>query len=120
MPSHEEFWNDDCKRFIERIIKANKEIFVLSALIDKQMCGYDVIKEIFLKYNVLLGQGSVYPILYTLEEEGILQAEYIKGDMRSKNYCFTPKGREISQNEIEAFTNAMDRVRSLIEFELYV
>lgn len=99
------------------IIKTNREIFLLSALVDKQMCGYDIIKEIFLKYNVFLSQGSVYPILYTLEEEGILQAEYSKGDMRSKNYSFTPKGREVSQNEIEAFINAMDRVRSLIVIE---
>ena len=40
---------DSCKKFVDRIIKTNREIFILYSLLDKQMCGYDLIKEIFFK-----------------------------------------------------------------------
>ena len=79
------------------------------------MCGYDLIKEIFLKCNVFLSQGTVYPILYTLEEEGVLHAEYSKGDMRSKKYSLTPKGREIAQKDIKEFIKAMEQLSALIQ-----
>lgn len=106
---------DSCKKFVDRIIKTNREIFILYSLLDKQMCGYDLIKEIFLKCNVFLSQGTVYPILYTLEEEGILRAEYSKGDMRSKKYSLTSKGREIAQKDMKEFIKAMEQISALIQ-----
>jgi len=106
---------DSCKKFADRIIKANREIFILCSLLDRQMCGYDLIKEIFLKCDVFLSQGTVYPILYALEEEGVLHAEYSKGDMRSKKYSLTPKGREITQKDIKEFIKAMEQISALIQ-----
>lgn len=105
----------DCKRYIDKIIKANREIFIMSSLLEKQMCGYDIIKEIFLKCNVFLSQGTVYPVLYSLEEEGILYAEYSKGDMRSKNYSLTPKGKEIAQKNIDEFIKSINYLTFLIQ-----
>jgi DNA-binding PadR family transcriptional regulator len=72
------------------------------------MCGYDVIKEIFLRCNVFLSQGNVYPVLYSLEEEGILRAEFTKGNMRSKLYFVTPEKKETVQNKIDLFAKAME------------
>ena len=109
------FDDDDENRYIDRIIKTNLEVFIASFLYDKQMNGYDLIKEIFLKYNVFLSQGTVYPALYSMAEEGILQAEYSKSNMRSKKYSLTPIGKEITQKNIEEFVNAMDHAASLIQ-----
>ena len=109
------FDDDDENRYIDRIIKTNLEVFIASFLYDKQMSGYDLIKEIFLKYNVFLSQGTVYPALYSMAEEGILQAEYSKSNMRSKKYSLTPIGKEITQKNIEEFVNAMDHAASLIQ-----
>ena len=105
----------DCKRYIDKIIKTNREIFIMSSLLEKPMCGYDIIKEIFLKCNVFLSQGTVYPVLYSLEEEGILYAEYSKGDMRSKNYSLTPKGREVAQKNIDEFIKSINHLTFLIQ-----
>lgn len=107
--------DEEYRKFVDRIIKVNREIFILSTLSDKSMCGYDIIKEIFLKCNVFLSQGSVYPILYSLEEEGILRAEFSKGDMRTKRYSFTPEGREIAQKKLEEFEKAMESVLALLK-----
>lgn len=100
----------ECTKFVERIVKANNDIFILNSLIDKPMCGYDVIREIFTKWHVFLSQGQVYPILYTLEEEGIIRAEFARGNMRSKLYFITDERREDVQRRIETFVKAMSAV----------
>ncbi|MHB8117535.1 MAG: PadR family transcriptional regulator [Methanothrix sp.] len=106
---------DDCKKFVERIIKTNREVFILSSLLEKQMCGYDLIKEILSTCDVFLSQGAVYPVLYTLEGEGLLHAEYSKGDMRSKKYSLTPLGRKIVEKEVEDFAKALEQVSLLLK-----
>ncbi len=102
-------------RFLDKIIKANREIIVLSILIEKPMCGYDLIKEIFAKSQVFLGQGAVYPILYSLEEEGLLRAEFGRGNMRTKKYHITPAGKEIVQMKRECFIKALAYVSNLVQ-----
>jgi PadR family transcriptional regulator PadR len=106
---------DYCKKFVDRIIKTNREVFIMCALLEKQMCGYDIIKEIFSRCDVFLSQGTVYPILYTLEEEGMLHAEYSKGDMRSKKYSLTPRGREAAEKDVEDFAKALEQVSFLVK-----
>jgi DNA-binding PadR family transcriptional regulator len=105
-----ELEDGEYKKFVDRIVKANREIFVLCVLANKPMCGYDVIKEIFVRCNVFLSQGNVYPILYSLEEEGILRAEFTRGNMRSKLYFIAPEKRETVQKNIDLFANAMESV----------
>ncbi len=102
-------------RFLDKIIKANREIIVLSILSERPMCGYDLIKEIFAKFQVFLGQGAVYPILYSLEEEGILRAEFGRGNMRTKKYHITPDGLEIVRLKRECFIKALAYVSNLVQ-----
>ena len=74
------------------------------------MSGYDIIKEIFHRYDVLLSQGSAYPILYSLEEDEILRVEFPKGNMRTKLYSLTPTGREIAQKKLCDFVEALEAI----------
>ncbi|MDD1750794.1 MAG: PadR family transcriptional regulator [Methanothrix sp.] len=106
---------DYCKKFVDRIIKSNREVFIMYSLLEKQMCGYDLIKEIFSRCDVFLSQGTVYPILYTLEEEGLLHAEYSKGDMRSKKYSLTAKGRDIAEKYVEDFAKTLEQISFLVK-----
>ena len=103
-----ELEDEEYNKFVDRIVKANKEIFVLYVLANKPMCGYDVIKEIFLRTHVFLNQGNVYPILYSLEEEGILRAEFTRGNMRSKLYSIAIEQSETIQKKIELFVKAAE------------
>jgi DNA-binding PadR family transcriptional regulator len=106
--------------YVDRIIKSNLDVVVLTTLAETPMCGYDLIKDIFLKYNVFLSQGTIYPLLYTLKEKGILQAEFGKGDMRSKVYYITPKGEEIVKDVLNEFTKAIDYVMDQVRGEYNV
>lgn len=105
---------ESCMRHVSAIIKNNREIFIMLSILNGPICGYDIIKNIFAKYDVFLSQGAVYPILYSMEEEGLLIAEYHKGDMRSKNYSFTPQGYEVAKTSIAGFAIALNRLEALI------
>ncbi|TRZ67789.1 MAG: PadR family transcriptional regulator [Methanothrix sp.] len=105
----------DTNQYISRIIKNNLDVVVLATLAKKPVCGYDLIKDIFSKYNVCLSQGTVYPLLYVLREKGVLQVEFAKSDMRTKVYYITTDGEEFVREELNEFVTAVEVVMSLIE-----
>lgn len=89
----------------EEIVKSHLEIILLKLLSEKPMCGLDIIKEIFMRYNVLLSQGTVYSILYSLKKDNIIYAEFTKGNMRTKRYSATTEGKMIINRKINEFIN---------------
>ena len=114
-PAQKEGPEADMNQYISRIVKNNLDVVVLATLAKKPMCGYDLIKDIFSKYNVFLSQGTVYPLLYVLREKGVLQVEFAKADMRTKVYYITSDGEEFVREELNAFVTAIEVVMSLIE-----
>lgn len=88
---------------IEDIIKSHLEIIILKLLSNRAMCGYDLIKEIYSRYSVLISQGTVYPFLYSLRESGIIQVEPMKGNMRTKLYSVTEEGKHIIEKRFNEF-----------------
>jgi PadR family transcriptional regulator PadR len=105
----------ECQACLDRMVKANREVILLSLLKERPLCGYDIIKEIFSKYNVFLSQGTVYPILYALEEEGVLRAEYSRGNMRSKTYTLTPKGALLTEEKLDGFRRSLDYMLTIFK-----
>lgn len=100
---------------VEDIVKSHLEIIILKIMSMRPMCGYDLIKEIFSNFNVLLSQGTVYPFLYSLKEEGIVQASFSKGDMRSKIYSVTNEGKQVIDKRMQDFITAEEYILNLIK-----
>lgn len=96
------------------IVKNHLDVIVLSMLIEESMCGYDLIKEIVSRYNVLISQGTVYPLLYSLKEEGILQVEPMKGDMKTKRYTVAPDKRQSIEEKIDKFIRVEESILNSI------
>ena len=114
-PAQKEGQEADTNQYISRIVKNNLDVVVLATLAKKPMCGYDLIKDIFSKYNVFLSQGTVYPLLYVLREKGVIQVEFAKSDMRTKIYYVTSDGDEFVREELNEFMKAIEVVMSLVE-----
>ncbi len=93
----------DSHRLKEDIVKNHLEIIIFSMLLEMPMCGYDLIKEISARYNVLLSQGTVYSLLYCLKDENIIRAEFTKCDMRTKRYFITQEGKSIIDKRMYEF-----------------
>lgn len=102
-------------QFKEDIVKNHLEIIILSMLSDRPMSGYNLIKEIFARYNVLISQGTIYSLLYTLKDEGILHAGLAKGDMREKIYSFTQEGKQDVDKKIAEYIETDEYVLNSIK-----
>jgi len=102
-------------RFKENIVKSHLEVIVLSMLVEMPISGYDLIKEILARYNVFLSQGTVYSLLYCLKDEGIIRAEFTRGDMRTKRYSITQEGKQIVEKRIDEFIDAGESILNSIK-----
>lgn len=88
------------KETLENLIKANLKTVVLSLLRSQPMCGYHIIKSIHQRYHVLISQGTVYPLLYTLAQQEIIG---VKTQNRLKVYALTEKGKAVAEEKIRDF-----------------
>ena len=84
---------------IERQLKKGAlELIVLRLLADRPGYGYELLAQLSQRSKgyFQLREGTLYPILYRLEDDGLLQADWSAGEGRSapkKTYRITPQGR---------------------------
>ncbi len=86
-------------RFERQIKKGVMEMLVLQLLSQQPSYGYQLLTRLAETPSGLLKvrEGTLYPILYRLEEEGMLNSGWQTGEGRSapkKIYTITDKGRE--------------------------
>lgn len=62
---------------VERFVKEYLDLVVLALILNKPMCGTEIIDEVHKKFNVLLSPGTLYPLLHGLKENGLLEREYV-------------------------------------------
>lgn len=98
---------------LEQCVKKSLDIIVLALLLQRPMCGFDIIKTIVQNFNVLLSQGTVYPILYELKEKGYVRDEK-KGDNKTRLYIPTEDGMEYMEKKIRDYLIAQDSIINLI------
>ncbi|MEM3421467.1 MAG: PadR family transcriptional regulator [Candidatus Hadarchaeum sp.] len=60
---------------VHKLVKSELEYLFLALLMRRPMCGTDIIKEIHVKFGLLLSPGTVYPLLHDLETRGLIQHE---------------------------------------------
>ncbi|HEX7079646.1 MAG TPA: helix-turn-helix transcriptional regulator [Gammaproteobacteria bacterium] len=93
------------------------ELLVLRLLVRREMYGYELVKSIRAAtgYAISLGEGVVYPALYSLEERGALKARRKVVNGRSRvYYALTARGRK----RLEHLTEEWERVSGGIEAAL--
>jgi DNA-binding PadR family transcriptional regulator len=93
------------RQALEFFVKKHLETIVLALLSRSPMCGYDIIRTIYQRYHTFLSQGTVYPLLYSLEGEGLLSVMK-SGSPRSKVYALTEEGKRVAEGKINDFISA--------------
>ena len=99
---------------IEDRVKKSLDVIIYSILQNSSLCGFNIIKNIVQNFNVLLSQGTVYPILYDLTKKGYLKVETQK-DNRTRVYSVTEEGAVFFKAKIQSFIDAQSRVMSFIQ-----
>jgi len=101
----------------KELLKGSTVILILTLLDRKAMYGYEMIKEIEEKSEGIFTfkEGTLYPILHSLESEGMVECYWTEseGGRKRKYYKITKSGREYSrkkQEEWKIFRSAVDKV----------
>lgn len=86
-------------RFSQQLKKGVLEMLVLKLICDGPSYGYELLNRLREQSKLLLQlkEGTLYPILYRLEDEGLITAGWKTGAGRAapkKIYEATEKGRE--------------------------
>lgn len=101
----------------KELLKGSTEILILTLLDRSPMYGYEMIAAIERESGGVFSfkEGTLYPILHTLESEGHVESFWSEGDgaRKRKYYRITETGMrylKARQSEWACFRTAVDRV----------
>ncbi len=99
------------------LIRGNTPTMVLAVLRDGPQHGYAIAREVNRRTGDALKfkQGTLYPVLYSLEQDGLIAGEWehLEGERPRKVYTITEAGSAELARRLKAwntFTEAMARV----------
>ncbi len=101
------------------LLRGNVPTLILSALADGPQHGYAIAQEINKRTrdSLKFKQGTLYPVLHTLEREGLVIGEWQhdRGERPRLVYAITDAGRAELASRVQAwkrFSQAMERMIS--------
>ncbi len=106
----------DKERIGGELLKGHITTMILAILDDRPRHGYEIMKTLSDRTGGVfeLGQGTVYPLLYSLEEQGwICSAIEVVEGRRRRVYSLTALGRKHGQEckvRWRVFQEAMNRI----------
>lgn len=81
----------------KELLKGSTNMLVLSLLEEKNMYGYEMIKELTIKSENIFEfkEGTLYPILHNLEEKNYITSYWDEtGAKKRKYYTITKQGKK--------------------------
>lgn len=97
-----------------QILPGTLDMLILKAVSLKPLHGYGVLLRIGqISGNALeIPQGSLYPALYRLEHQGLIEAEWGESDNKRKArfYRLTPAGRRRLKEEAASWQRLADAI----------
>ena len=109
-------------RISRELLKGSTTMLVLSLLENENMYGYEMIKKLTEKSkNVFeFQEGTLYPILHSLEEKNYITSYWDKTVAKKrKYYSITKKGKDVlKEKEVEwkIFSNGVNKVLGGVSF----
>lgn len=101
----------------KELLKGSTTILILSLLNRKNMYGYEMIKEIEERSKGIFSfkEGTLYPILHSLENENFIEAYWDEGEGKRKRkyYRITEDGKKIlkeKEAEWKLFSSTVNEV----------
>jgi PadR family transcriptional regulator PadR len=84
------------------------ELCVLSALRGRSLYGYDLVKTLRALDGLVIGEGTIYPILSRFKQEGLVETSLVESNAgpARKYYRLTVRG-ERQLDEMQAYWEAV-------------
>lgn len=101
----------------KELLKGSTDLLVLTLIEKEPMYGYQMIKELSKKSeNVFnLQEGTLYPILHTLEEKNYISSYWDEtGSKKRKYYIITKEGKKHLKDKKEEWKTYRDGVTNVL------
>lgn len=101
-------------------MSGSSQMLVLNLLNDKSYYGYELIKTLKLRSNDVfdMKEGTLYPILHKLENEGMIHSfnQEVSGRTR-RYYAITDKGAKVLAKQKEEWLQFSGAVNQVLTFQ---
>ena len=101
------------------LLQGTLDLLILQTLTREPLHGWGIAKRILLLSGDVLsvGQGSLYPALHRLEQQGWIVAEWKDSDLgrAAKFYVLSREGRKQLTRELQTWDRLSSAVRLVIE-----
>jgi PadR family transcriptional regulator PadR len=100
----------------EQLRRGTLELAVLLAIAPERRYGLEILRRLEFA-DLVLAEGTIYPLLARLERDGLLDAEWVEGEgpRPRKYYRLTPAGRARMTAMSEAFRAVAGGIEGMIE-----
>ena len=99
------------ENLVKTTVKGLRRVLILWLISQSKMSGYSIIKEIHRLTEFKFTSGIIYPLLYELEEKGLIRGEWIRRGRRNiKYYSITEKGENVLNKIRELFDKPLRQV----------
>ena len=96
------------KAVAERMVKSFLDLFVLDLLNHGAKHGYEIMLELKRRTGTRIGAGTLYPLLYELEERQFVSAEWVSPTRRTRRvYKITEKGEKYREQGFRGIGNLL-------------
>ena len=98
------------------MVKSFLDLFVLAVLNHGSRHGYELMRELKTKTGVRIGPGTLYPLLYELEERKLVVGEWVSPSRRSRKvYRITDQGNKYREQGFRGIDQALRSTSYLVE-----
>jgi PadR family transcriptional regulator PadR len=101
------------------LLQGTLDLLILKTIVREPLHGWGIAKRMLLLSGDVLsvGQGSLYPALHRLEQQGWISAEWKDSDLgrAAKFYSLTREGKKQLERELMSWNRLSSAVQLLIE-----
>ncbi len=107
------------EKYERQMKKGVLDMLVLQLLTEDKKYGYQLITELREKSGDIfsLKEGTLYPILYRLEDEGLVEGRWSEAENKQiprKYYVMTDKGRQVLEEMYQSWRQIVDGICRLM------
>lgn len=108
-----------CPMYSKELLRGTFKTIILKLLAEHgKMYGYEITQKIkeMSDEKITITEGSLYPLLHKLEQDGILITETMQiGKRQRRYYHLTESGNGLAQKMVEEFQDFMKTMKTMLD-----
>ena len=109
-----------CSMYSKELLKGTLSAIILKLLAENEkMYGYQIAQKVkeLSDSKILIKEGSLYPALHKLKEDGLVNIETVNIGKRIRRYYYlTPQGEKIKTDKVLEIEDFIETIKKILSF----